>query len=87
MADIRHAMGASARITDTVEPLSHGQEMMNMPLREARELFEHDYLLYQWNLAGGSVTKLARNIGMERTHLYRKLKSLGINHKRPATEQ
>lgn len=87
VADIRHAMGASARITDTVEPLSHGQEMMNMPLREARELFEHDYLLYQWNLAGGSVTKLARNIGMERTHLYRKLKSLGINHKRPATEQ
>ncbi len=50
----------------------------DMPLRAAREQFEKEYLQHKLNLAGGSVSKVAEAVGMERTHLYRKLKSLGI---------
>ncbi len=53
----------------------------NMPLREAREQFEKEYLQHKLSLAGGSVSKVAEAVGMERTHLYRKLKSLGITIK------
>jgi len=86
-SDVRRALGASVSVTVDAGQPAFSQGMMDMPLREAREIFEHDYLLYQWNQAGGSVSKLAKNIGMERTHLYRKLKSLGIDHKRPVTEK
>ncbi|MBK7012608.1 MAG: sigma-54-dependent Fis family transcriptional regulator [Xanthomonadales bacterium] len=53
----------------------------SQPLREAREQFERAYLLHQLNEAGGSVGKLAKMVGMERTHLYRKLKDLGVDPK------
>ena len=56
----------------------------DLPLREAREQFEKDYLEHQLNAAGGSVGKLAKRVGMERTHLYRKLRALGIDHKKGA---
>jgi DNA-binding NtrC family response regulator len=56
----------------------------NMPLREAREQFEHNYLVHQLREVGGSVGKLAKRVGMERTHLYRKLRALGIDHKKGA---
>jgi DNA-binding NtrC family response regulator len=55
--------------------------LFEMPLREARERFERDYLIYQLKKAGGSVGKLSESVGMERTHLYRKLRSLGIDPK------
>ena len=51
----------------------------SLPLREAREQFERAYLLHQLGEAGGSVGKLAKAVGMERTHLYRKLKDLGVD--------
>lgn len=51
----------------------------SLPLREAREQFERGYLLHQLHNAGGSVGKLAKLAGMERTHLYRKLKELGVD--------
>ena len=54
---------------------------LDLPLRQARENFERDYLEYQLKHANGSVSKMARNVQMERTHLYRKLKSLGIDIK------
>lgn len=54
---------------------------LDLPLRQARENFERDYLEYQLKLANGSVSKMARSVHMERTHLYRKLKSLGIDIK------
>ena len=57
-----------------------------LPLREAREQFERSYLLHQLNEAGGSVGKLAKMVGMERTHLYRKLKDLGIDPKSTGRE-
>jgi two-component system nitrogen regulation response regulator NtrX len=50
-------------------------------LREAREQFERDYLRRQLLQAGGSMTRLAEQVGMERTHLYRKLRSLGLDPK------
>jgi DNA-binding NtrC family response regulator len=56
-------------------------EIFELPLREAREQFEREYLSYQLRKAGGSVGKLAESVGMERTHLYRKLRSLGIDPK------
>jgi len=59
----------------------HLNPNFDMPLREAREQFEREYLKHQLNLAGGSVSKVAEAVGMERTHLYRKLKSLGITTK------
>jgi len=53
----------------------------NLPLREAREQFEREYLVYKLREAGGSVGKLAESVGMERTHLYRKLRALGVDPK------
>jgi two-component system, NtrC family, nitrogen regulation response regulator NtrX len=51
---------------------------MDLPLREAREEFEREYLLHQLERAEGNMTRLAERVGLERTHLYRKLKALGI---------
>ncbi|NHZ69930.1 MAG: response regulator [Thermotogales bacterium] len=55
---------------------------LNLPLREAREQFEKVYLQHQLQEVGGSVGKLAKRVGMERTHLYRKLRGLGIDFKK-----
>lgn len=54
---------------------------LGLPLREAREQFEREYLVHQLKLCGGSVGKLAKAVGLERTHLYRKLRSLGVELK------
>jgi DNA-binding NtrC family response regulator len=54
----------------------------DLPLRDARELFERAYFEYQLDKTGGSVGKVAELSGLERTHLYRKLKSLGIETKK-----
>lgn len=55
------------------------EEVMAMPLREARETFEREYLLAQINRFGGNISRTASFIGMERSALHRKLKSLGIS--------
>jgi two-component system nitrogen regulation response regulator NtrX len=55
---------------------------LDLPLREAREQFEKVYLEHQLQEVGGSVGKLAKRVGMERTHLYRKLRGLGIDFKK-----
>lgn len=62
-------------------------EKYNMPLREAREAFERDYLVHQLKAVGGSVGKLAETVEMERTHLYRKLRQLGIDAKQVVRER
>jgi two-component system nitrogen regulation response regulator NtrX len=57
-----------------------GSEMIiSLPLREARELFEREYLIAQINRFGGNISRTAAFIGMERSALHRKLKSLGVN--------
>lgn len=53
-----------------------------LSMREARDSFESLYLQYQLNKVDNNVSQLAKNIGMERTHLYRKLKTLGIDTKK-----
>ena len=67
----------SAR-ADAAEPLVK-QDLLSLPLREAREQFERAYLQQQLELCDGKVGKLAQRVGMERTHLYRKLRSLGVD--------
>jgi len=59
------------------EPLVK-QDLLALPLREAREHFERAYLTQQLQLCNGKVGQLAKRVGMERTHLYRKLRSLGV---------
>tara|TARA_R110002096_G_scaffold97354_4_gene217064 strand:- start:72529 stop:73935 length:1407 start_codon:yes stop_codon:yes gene_type:complete len=53
-------------------------EMVGLPLREARELFERDYLVTQINRFGGNISKTATFVGMERSALHRKLKTLNV---------
>ena len=53
--------------------------LATLPLREARELFEREYLLTQINRFGGNISRTATFVGMERSALHRKLKSLGVN--------
>jgi two-component system nitrogen regulation response regulator NtrX len=53
--------------------------LTTLPLREARELFEREYLLAQINRFGGNISRTASFVGMERSALHRKLKSLGVN--------
>jgi two-component system nitrogen regulation response regulator NtrX len=54
-------------------------EIMALPLREARELFERQYLLAQVTRFGGNISRTATFVGMERSALHRKLKSLGVH--------
>lgn len=54
-------------------------EIMGLPLREAREIFEREYLIAQVNRFGGNISKTAAFVGMERSALHRKLKSLGVH--------
>ena len=62
------------------------QDLLAMPLREARERFERAYLQQQLLLCGGKVGQLAKRVGMERTHLYRKLRSLGVDFRQSLTD-
>ena len=59
----------------------------DLPLREARDLFEKAYFEHQMQIMGGSMTKISEYTGLERTHLYRKLKALGIDTSRNKREQ
>ena len=67
------------------EPLVK-QDLLSLPLREAREQFEKAYLQQQLVLCEGKVGQLAKRVGMERTHLYRKLRSLGVDFKSVGTD-
>jgi two-component system nitrogen regulation response regulator NtrX len=55
-----------------------GEHLMALPLRDAREVFERDYLKAQINRFGGNISRTAEFVGMERSALHRKLKSLGV---------
>ncbi len=58
---------------------SGGEHLMSLPLRDAREIFEREYLLAQINRFGGNISRTAEFIGMERSALHRKLRVLGVN--------
>jgi two-component system, NtrC family, nitrogen regulation response regulator NtrX len=63
------------------------QDLMALPLREAREQFERAYLQQQLQLCEGKVGQLAKRVGMERTHLYRKLRALGIDFRSGGSDE
>lgn len=58
---------------------SGGERLMSLPLRDAREVFEREYLVAQINRFGGNISRTAEFIGMERSALHRKLKSLRVD--------
>jgi two-component system nitrogen regulation response regulator NtrX len=51
---------------------------MGLPLRDAREVFEREYLVAQISRFGGNISRTAEFVGMERSALHRKIKSLGL---------
>ena len=79
VAEVEEALAQS----DTGETVGDHKmpALFNMPLREAREEFERQYLTFKLQSVEGSVGKLAELVEMERTHLYRKLKQLGVDPK------
>ncbi len=68
--------------SDVKLPSVGNTSIVVMPLREAREAFEREYLLAQVNRFGGNISKTARFIGMERSALHRKLRALGVHEGR-----
>lgn len=80
LAEVTPALSGQAAPIDSSDG-NHYPLDFSLPLREARDGFERAYLLQQLRNAGGSVGQLAALSGMERTHLYRKLRDLGIDIK------
>ena len=80
--EVRRALGQAAPVA--LDDGGLGIDL-DLPLREARDAFERLYLQRQLAQAGGSVGKLAKACGMERTHLYRKLKDLGVDIREAGT--
>ena len=77
--EVEHALDEYAPEQQT-ETAGH-EKLYQLPLREARESFERGYLLHQLKEVNGNISKLSEQVGMERTHLYRKLRALGISAK------
>jgi two-component system nitrogen regulation response regulator NtrX len=78
-SEVEQTLGAPAPVSAEAYPPT----LMEMPLRDARDQFEKAYLEHHLKRSGGNVAEVARMSGMERTHLYRKLKQLGVNPKTP----
>jgi two-component system nitrogen regulation response regulator NtrX len=76
--DVTEAVTADLLPTDLGAGAKNGDLVISLPLREAREIFERDYLMAQINRFGGNISRTAAFIGMERSALHRKLKSLGV---------
>jgi len=77
--DVTEAVTADLLPTDLSNGGSKTSDLViSLPLREAREIFERDYLMAQINRFGGNISRTAAFIGMERSALHRKLKSLGV---------
>jgi len=74
--EVKTAVGDS--VVEINPQAAEQPDFYNLPLKEAREHFEKAYLEYHLNKYSGSVARLSSAIGLERTHLYRKLNSLGI---------
>src|ERR1700722_2717973 len=70
--------GEITAIAPTVVKWDKGSEIMTLPLRDAREVFEREYLLAQVTRFAGNISRTASFVGMERSALHRKLKLLGV---------
>jgi two-component system nitrogen regulation response regulator NtrX len=69
-------IGSHAPRVLSIDP---GADIMSLPLREARDLFETQYLQSQLMRFGGNISRTAQFVGMERSALHRKLKQLGVS--------
>ncbi|NIZ11687.1 sigma-54 dependent transcriptional regulator [Pseudooceanicola sp. HF7] len=76
--DVREVPGEEERSGDSEGKVVLSGSLAMLPLREAREAFEREYLLTQINRFGGNISKTAQFVGMERSALHRKLKSLNV---------
>ena len=82
----RTALGEQITLEDVERSLPHqsaGRPLpfdvpLEVPLRDARDAFERIYFEYHIAKEGGNISRVAESVGLERTHLYRKLKQLGI---------
>lgn len=70
---------SSLRTASDAAPSAHQDFDLNRPLREARDGFEKAYFEFHLAREGGSMTRVAEKTGLERTHLYRKLRQLGVD--------
>jgi DNA-binding NtrC family response regulator len=84
--DVQHLLTPGAAALPEIPP-GLLPEMISLPLREAREMFEKLYFEHHLRLEGGSMTRLAEKTGLERTHLYRKLKDLGLRNASKENEE
>ncbi len=84
--DVQHLLMPGAAVLAEIPP-GLLPEMLTLPLREAREMFEKLYFEHHLKLEGGSMTRLAEKTGLERTHLYRKLKDLGLRNAGKESEE
>ncbi|HVH79472.1 MAG TPA: sigma-54 dependent transcriptional regulator [Stellaceae bacterium] len=73
-----HLPNEITSIAPTVVKWDKGSEIMTLPLRDAREVFEREYLLAQVTRFAGNISRTAAFVGMERSALHRKLKLLGV---------
>jgi DNA-binding NtrC family response regulator len=74
--ETRHFTAVQSAVLPPTAPLANLS--FDIPLREARDAFERIYFEYHLSREGGSMTRVAERTGLERTHLYRKLKQLGV---------
>jgi DNA-binding NtrC family response regulator len=73
------ALGSAVASAVPAGPHAHQSFDLDRPLREARDAFEKSYFEFHLAKEGGSMTRVAEKTGLERTHLYRKLKQLGVD--------
>jgi DNA-binding NtrC family response regulator len=74
-----HYVGATSLAAPNEGPRAEQSFGLDRPLREARDAFEKSYFEFHLAKEGGSMTRVAEKTGLERTHLYRKLKQLGVD--------
>ena len=82
LTDVPLRIGPQARLPIIDVPELHFEFNLNLPLRELRDNLERAYITRVAQFYGGSVTMLAKHAGLERTHLYRKIRQLGLELKK-----
>ena len=78
-----------AEVGNSTPAVSQGagsERIIALPLRDAREMFEKEYLIAQINRFGGNISRTAEFVGMERSALHRKLRALGVSSEQRAGE-
>ena len=75
---MRRALPSGAQAATADGAMTHQPLPLDLPLREARDHFDTLYFNHHVRKENGNMTRVAQNVGLERTHLYRKLKQLGI---------